>query len=61
MAMPKKADEVALRATLRTCITRREYAAVGKLARHSNKTVSALMRDLLLSALAASPPTKRAA
>lgn len=53
MAMPKKSEKAVLRPLLRACVTKDEYAALGRLARTRGMTVSAFTRDLLQAVLAA--------
>lgn len=52
MARPKSPDKQVLSTTARTCLRKAEYAALGRHARLKQKTVSALMRDLILAELA---------
>jgi hypothetical protein len=59
MARPKTPERFHLSATARTCLKKGEYVALGRHARIKNKTVSALMRELILAeiASAAAPGT----
>jgi hypothetical protein len=52
MARPKTPKEFHFSATARTCLKKAEYAALGRHARLKNKTISALMRELILAEIA---------
>jgi hypothetical protein len=52
MARPKTPERFHLSATARACLKKGEYAAFGRHARLKNKTVSALMRELILAEIA---------
>ena len=60
MARPKTPERFHLSATARTCLKKGEYAALGRHARLKNKTISALMRELILAEIAAAPPSATA-
>ena len=51
MARPKKPEKSHLCATAHTCLRKAEYTALSKHARHKNRSVSALMRELILAEL----------
>lgn len=51
MARTKTPEKFHLSATARTCLKKNEYSALGRHARVKGKTVSALMRDLILAEL----------
>lgn len=52
MARPKKPEKLQLCATAHTCLRKAEYAALSKRARQANRSVSALMRELILAEIA---------
>lgn len=53
MARPKTPEKYHLAATARTCLKKTEYAALGRHARLKNRTISALVRELILADIAA--------
>ena len=57
MARPKTPEKYHLAATARTCLKKTEYAALGRHARLKNRTISALVRDLILAELSPPPTT----
>jgi len=60
MARTKTPEKLHLSATARICLRKTEYAALGRHARIRNKTVSALLRELVLAELAnANAPERR--
>jgi hypothetical protein len=60
MARPRKPESLALSAPARFWVTKAEYRALGRYARLQGKTISALMRDVLLATMTADArPSKR--
>ncbi len=57
MARPKKPEKFHLCATAHTCLRKVEYIALSKHARRTNRSVSSLMRELILAEIA-SPITE---
>ncbi|CAN0421250.1 unnamed protein product [Phaeothamnion confervicola] len=53
MARPKGPEKGVRAAAARTCLTRAEYAALGRFARVKGTTISSLLRDVLLATMAA--------
>jgi len=51
MARTKTPEKFHLSATARICLKKAEYAALGRYARTKNKTISALLRELVLAEL----------
>ncbi|KWT67503.1 hypothetical protein APY04_1862 [Hyphomicrobium sulfonivorans] len=58
MSQYKKPEKLRQSAQARTCLTKSEYAALGRYARVSGLTVSALMRRLILAELAGAAAAK---
>ncbi len=52
MARPKLPERFHLPATARTCLKKAEYAALGRHARLKNRSISSLLRELILAELA---------
>jgi hypothetical protein len=52
MGRPKTPAKFHLSATARTCLKKVEYAALGRHARLKNRTISALVRELILAEIA---------